>query len=95
MLGHGEPGQRVSREGPASPRYVFGKTSGGGVERSRLEVGGQGGVGGSSKRYLSAERLEIWGITSEILRKQTGQALGLVRCAMRQESKWALGSQIR
>lgn len=41
VLGHGEPGQRVSRGGTClCPHCVLGKTSRGRVERSRLEVGG-------------------------------------------------------
>lgn len=42
MLGHGQPGQTVSRGGTCLCPDVCGKTSRGGVERSRLEVGGPG-----------------------------------------------------
>lgn len=41
----------------------------------------QGEVGGSSRRYLSTERLEIWGVIPEILRRQTGQALAWSDCS--------------
>lgn len=52
--GLGELGQRVSGGG-----HMFGKTTRGEVEGSRLELRGQEKAGGSSKRYLSTEAEEM------------------------------------